>query len=284
MIVSPTRLALLPTMIAGALALSACGERLSTAQQTASPEGAFESALHGIYIDLSQSEHDEADYTDSDAFANRAIALSGGETVAPEEIGARLLPAEAATELTDARARLVEALDAGAAGTAPDSAASAQGMFDCWMQEQEENHQPGDISRCREGFLAAMDEVDVAMTPPPPPPPPPDVRQRFYMIFFDLGSSTLTDAALGTIGDILGTWRSGSENISLVGHTDSSGSEEFNMRLSQERADTVSGVLQEGGIDGDRLSAVGVGESSLIVPTSDNQREPRNRRVAVTVE
>ena len=281
MIVSPTRLALLPTLVASALVLSACGERLSTAQQMASPEGAFESALHGIYIDLSQSEHDEADYTDSDTFANRAIALSGGETVAPEEIGARLLPAEAATELSDARARLVEALAAGAAGKIPDRAASAQGMFDCWMQEQEENHQPGDISRCREGFLAAMDEVDVAMTPPPPPP---DVRQRFYMIFFDLGSSTLTDAALGTIGDILGTWSSGSENISLVGHTDSSGSEEFNLRLSQERADTVSGVLQEGGIGGDRLSSVGVGESSLIVPTSDNQPEPRNRRVAVTVE
>lgn len=281
MIVSLTRLALLPTMVASALALSACGERLSTAQQMASPEGAFESALHGIYIDLSQSEHDEGDYTDSDNFANRAIALSGGETVAPEEIGARMLPAEAATELSDARARLVDALSAGAAGTIPDGAASAQGMFDCWMQEQEENHQPGDISRCREGFLAAMDEVDVAMTPPPPPP---DVRQRFYMIFFDLGSSTLTDAALGTIGDILGTWRSGSENISLVGHTDSSGSEEFNMRLSQERADTVSGVLQEGGIDGGRLSSAGVGESSLIVPTSDNQPEPRNRRVAITVE
>ena len=42
-------------------------------------------------------------------------------------------------------------------------------MYDCWVQEQEENFQPDDIARCRDGFLAAMEEVEAQWPQPAEP-------------------------------------------------------------------------------------------------------------------
>ncbi len=54
-------------------------------------------------------------------------------------------------------------------------AANAQVMFDCWMQEQEENFQPPDIARCRDGFSAAIAAVEATI---PFEPIPASVRPK----------------------------------------------------------------------------------------------------------
>lgn len=283
---------------ASALLLGACGLTLEKAQNTSPPGSPFEAGLHSGYLQLSESEYSEADYRDSDVFADRVIATSLGQPVGPEELGARHLPEDKVSELSSARQRLVSALDATAREKVPGPAARAQVMFDCWMQEQEENFQPGDIQRCRSAFESAMAEVEDAMRPPPPAPepapepaqpavPPPadiSVAPRFYTIFFDFDSDAVNDVAARVIAEIINDWGTRDNAIALVGHTDSSGSADYNLGLSQRRASSVSTALQEGGIGGGRLSESGVGETDLAVPTGDGVREQRNRRVTVVIE
>ena len=71
--------------------------------------------------------------------------------------------------------------------------------------------------------------------------------------------------------------------IRIEGHTDSSGSEAFNLNLSQKRAEAVKSLLVEYGIDGLRIEAAGMGES---VPVADNNNEAgkaKNRRVDIII-
>lgn len=72
-------------------------------------------------------------------------------------------------------------------------------------------------------------------------------------------------------------------SIRIEGHTDSSGSESFNLNLSQKRAEAVKALLVEYGIDALRISAAGMGES---VPVADNSNEAgkaKNRRVDIII-
>lgn len=71
--------------------------------------------------------------------------------------------------------------------------------------------------------------------------------------------------------------------VRIEGHTDSIGSTEHNQRLSERRARTVLDRLVELGVDEDRLSAKGFGESDpLVVPTTSEGLE-KNRRVEFVV-
>ncbi len=290
-------LRLVTLLSASALLIGACGLQLDRAENTTPPGGNFEAGLHTGYIGLSKSEYNEADYRDSDTFAVRAIALSLGEAVSPEELAGRQLPEDKVGDLSNARQRLVTALDATARTKVPAPAARAQVMFDCWMQEQEENFQPDDIQRCRSGFEGAMAEVEDAMRPPPPPPPAAEaprpavpepaevhVAPRFYSIFFDFDDDSISDVASRVVAEILSDWSSREGDLALVGHADSSGSADYNMGLSQRRAQNVRTMLEEGGMSGSRVTNPGVGETDLAVPTADGVREPRNRRVTVTVQ
>ena len=160
------------------------------------------------------------------------------------------------------------------------------------MQEQEEDFQPKDIARCRGAFESAMAEVDDAMRPPPPAPKaamPEPVEETVmaallhHFLRFRV-SSSLNPTAQRVVEAILADWGSGSEPVSLVGHTDSSGSDAYNQKLSERRVTSVRDALENGAWATGRLSGRGVGESNLLVPTPDGVREPQNRRVTVTIQ
>jgi outer membrane protein OmpA-like peptidoglycan-associated protein len=69
------------------------------------------------------------------------------------------------------------------------------------------------------------------------------------------------------------------QRVSIEGHTDAVGTPQFNLRLSQQRAEAVRTWLMDSGIEGDRLQATGYGKTR---PVGDNKTEEgreRNRRV-----
>ncbi len=73
-----------------------------------------------------------------------------------------------------------------------------------------------------------------------------------------------------------------SGNYQIIGHTDSSGSVEYNLTLSQARADeVVRYMVRECGIDAGVLEAVGLGEGRL--KDAENPRADANRRVEIQV-
>jgi outer membrane protein OmpA-like peptidoglycan-associated protein len=102
---------------------------------------------------------------------------------------------------------------------------------------------------------------------------------------FRSGSADLSPEAIRTL-DNLGTALSNSKlagfRFRIEGHTDTVGSRDANKGLSERRADTVVDYLvTHFKIDRSRLEAVGMGEDGLLVPTSDQVSEPKNRRVVV---
>jgi outer membrane protein OmpA-like peptidoglycan-associated protein len=71
--------------------------------------------------------------------------------------------------------------------------------------------------------------------------------------------------------------------VQVTGHTDRVGTVENNDRLSLERAQAVRELLVQRGLKANFIRAVGRGEREPLLPTPDEQPEPRNRRVEVIV-
>jgi OOP family OmpA-OmpF porin len=97
---------------------------------------------------------------------------------------------------------------------------------------------------------------------------------------FAFDSDALTPAAENRLDDAIDMLQENPEIVVRIeGHTDSLGSEAYNMGLSERRAAAVVEYLVANGITRDRLTSVGMGENA---PTADNNTEEgraRNRRV-----
>lgn len=70
--------------------------------------------------------------------------------------------------------------------------------------------------------------------------------------------------------------------IEVAGHTDSTGSEQYNQQLSERRAETVAAYLRNRGIRADRLITVGAGEMRPIASNDTAEGRAQNRRVELT--
>jgi outer membrane protein OmpA-like peptidoglycan-associated protein len=73
-------------------------------------------------------------------------------------------------------------------------------------------------------------------------------------------------------------------SLLIAGHTDSDGEEEANLALSQARADAVLAYLVAAGIDGNRLTAQGFGETSPIADNATQEGKAANRRIEMLVQ
>jgi outer membrane protein OmpA-like peptidoglycan-associated protein len=103
-------------------------------------------------------------------------------------------------------------------------------------------------------------------------------------VFFALGSAALTAESRATISQAASDFAAGgSPSVSIVGHTDTTGSAEYNMRLSQRRAEAVGQALIDAGVPAGAIVAAWRGQDDLAVPTADNVAEPRNRRVELSI-
>lgn len=72
--------------------------------------------------------------------------------------------------------------------------------------------------------------------------------------------------------------------IEIGGHTDSSGSDDYNLRLSQARASSIMSYFISNGIDATRLTAVGYGENNPIADNESTEGMAKNRRIEFNVE
>lgn len=72
-------------------------------------------------------------------------------------------------------------------------------------------------------------------------------------------------------------------SLTIVGHTDSDGTDSYNQTLSERRARSASVYLQSRGVAASRLTAVGRGESEPIASNATEEGKARNRRVEVAI-
>jgi len=121
--------------------------------------------------------------------------------------------------------------------------------------------------------------------PPPPPPPAPvvaPVAETAFIVFFDWDRADLTPEANLVLDDVVVVAnQSGYASIRLDGYTDLSGSAQYNLGLSERRANSVADGLIARGIAPDEIVIRAFGEENPLVPTPDGVREPQNRRVEI---
>ncbi len=70
-------------------------------------------------------------------------------------------------------------------------------------------------------------------------------------------------------------------SVTIEGHTDADGSDDYNLDLSQRRAESVVAWLSEQGVEAGRLTAVGKGEAEPISDNESDAGKAANRRVEV---
>lgn len=105
------------------------------------------------------------------------------------------------------------------------------------------------------------------------------------VIQFDLDSAVLKSESRPLLDDLVAAMKNerlAALNFKIEGHTDAQGSEQHNMKLSQNRADSVITYLTSKGVENSRLTGEGKGFSELLLPEKPKAAE--NRRVRITTQ
>jgi OmpA-OmpF porin, OOP family len=256
----------------------------------ASP-ASFTQGLTSDYASFASSLQDELhDWADADYFARKGLAAASGEAVPPEENSNWLIPLEVPdkfrSELAQARARLVAALDAGGRERMPLFAARAQVSYDCWVERMEDDWKEAVNGPCRKQFYDALARLQgrAQAAPPAQPATGPHLGGE-YRVYFEFDKSELLPEAKEILQQVAEVAKQRPAiRILLVGKADRAGTDRYNMGLSERRADRVARALVDDGVPADRISTRWVGEREPPVPTAAGVREPRNRVVEITLQ
>jgi hypothetical protein len=137
-------------------------------------------------------------------------------------------------------------------------------------------------------FAAALALAACSSEPPPPPAQvavqPAPTAPNNYMVFFDWDRANISPQADGVIQQAAQAHRNGGmPPVSVTGHADKSGANDYNMALSLRRANAVKDGLVRAGVGAQAISVAGRGEEQPLVATADGVREPQNRRVEISM-
>jgi OOP family OmpA-OmpF porin len=127
--------------------------------------------------------------------------------------------------------------------------------------------------------------ASTTLTVNPPPAAPVPIDKLTIHVNFDYDKSQIRKTDVGELQKALAFVKKyPGYTISVEGHTDSRGSDKYNQALSERRAGAVKKyLLDNGATDGDKIKAVGFGESK---PIADNKSEKgmfENRRVEILI-
>lgn len=280
--------------------LAACmtAENVNTLGDSALNGAPFSQALAKEYHRFAAFERDEMyDWRDATYFADKGLDAAEGRKIQPETLDNWNIPERERPTLTQARNQLVQALNAGGRERHPSLAALAQAKFDCWVEQQEENHQAEHIASCRREFNAAMRELDNTMAfsiQAPDTSPGQDITDSeptvsrlldSERVFFAFSDAELGEGARRKVASVAQRIDDfDSVSVTVTGHADRVGTQEFNRRLSRKRAQNVRAALLSKGVANDTIELRAAGESDPAVATADGVREPKNRRVVIRLD
>jgi outer membrane protein OmpA-like peptidoglycan-associated protein len=103
-------------------------------------------------------------------------------------------------------------------------------------------------------------------------------------VLFVTGKSELTPLARQKLDEVAKALNDTDQQITIAGYTDSQGNDATNLRLSQERADSVRAYLVQQGVSSDRVKSIGKGEADPIASNDTAEGRANNRRVEIVLE
>lgn len=111
------------------------------------------------------------------------------------------------------------------------------------------------------------------------------LKMNLYNVFFDFNSDQLQAASKPELDRVVALLTDNPIiNVAITGHTDSIGSSAFNLTLSLQRAKSVVAYLVDQGIDPQRLSAFGVGDTRPMASNQSEQGRALNRRTEIEIK
>lgn len=288
---------------AGALLLSACAHPETDSLVAAPATGdRYRDALADNYAIKARFEENQMrDFDSAEFYANKGLRAIRGDEIKPEK------PEEWGTwndevlrDLKGARLHLMNQLSIGAATKHPIITARAMVSYDCWVEQKDEGFQPRHIANCRNDFLLNMAKLDglyavpVATAPnvpaatPKPAPKDKDMTAvlpaKDFLVYFNFDSAEITTEAMGVLHQAAADARQSDTRVfEVIGHTDRVGTAAYNNMLSQKRARAVQQALLDMGFNKFNVIVRAEGETEPAITTGDGVREPRNRRVRLSV-
>jgi len=105
-----------------------------------------------------------------------------------------------------------------------------------------------------------------------------------YMVFFNLGSTKLSDQDQQTVAQAAQVFKTKpNATIAVTGYADTVGSPSLNMALSQQRANVVKGLLVNNGVPAGSITTAASCDTGLLVDTAAQTNQPKNRRVTIVI-
>jgi OmpA-OmpF porin, OOP family len=141
--------------------------------------------------------------------------------------------------------------------------------------------------------------LEVAIPAPPPPPPPPPTAEPYdclavmsrisnvFPIRFEYDLIDITrpfELSVSQYAALLKDPRCSTLNIDIVGHADFIGGPQYNVNLSERRANIIMKMLTDAGVDASRMTAKGMGETTPIDAAETDEARAKNRRVEITAK
>ena len=261
----------------------------------------FQEHLLSEYKKRASFEAEEMhDWNSAKLYSEKALKSLETDEIYPEEISYWKLPEENINEIRIAYDNLMT-IYKDAKKIDPFNLAKAISSLDCWSEQQEENWQTWDINSCKNDFLNAMhniyekissqeneqentnknknlenetkDEVTIVTKN--------ENKELMQIIYFDFDKFNLSEVSKDKIKKFLNNYGSVINEYLVVGHTDTKGTNKYNLSLSIKRAEVVKEILINYGINQNSIKILGKGEESLAVNTPDDTKQPANRRVEI---
>ena len=262
----------------------------------------FQEHLLSEYKKRASFEAEEMhDWNSAKLYSEKALKSLETDEIYPEEISYWKIPEENINEIKIAYENLMT-IYKDAKNIDPFNLARAISSLDCWSEQQEENWQTWDINSCKNDFLNAMhniyekistqenqqeasdnkdnnlenetkDEVTIVTKN--------ENKELMQIIYFDFDQFNLSEVSKDKIKKFLNNYGSDINEYLVVGHTDTKGTNKYNLLLSIKRAEVVKEILINYGINQSSIKILGKGEESLAVDTPDDTKQPANRRVEI---
>ena len=268
---------------ASALAIAGCsnlpgsslGATFSAEPYLAKEHGSdanFNGALAKEYTALARWQaNDYQRWMNATAFIHKAKMAEAGNTPAP------WTPAELGVD-GDATKKYDEVVSTIKANEdqRPAACAHAQAMWDLYLFLLRAEAAGDPIPKTSKDALAELNDALAACAPKMGP--------ANYVVYFGFDKYNLTAAARDTLNEVVSAVNKMSATaLSIVGHTDTVGTLQYNQALSERRAKSVGDYLADHGIPRTEMTLAGRSYLEPAVKTGNNVREPLNRRVEITL-
>ncbi|MCB9992002.1 MAG: OmpA family protein [Rhodospirillales bacterium] len=274
--------AFLSLMVVTSLSLTSCATPPLVKRPIEKVESsAFLKALHTEYATLAAHRRSALDFKDSKHFKAKAAAAAEGTFMAPDSPDIRHLATDNYPGIWAAYERL-QALPARVFSAYPKDSAKAHVMYDCWLEQLEEQKQNYKSTRCEQDWNNTILNLECAEHCSGDPSAAYGIPVNDYNVLFALNSIGLDDKALKTIDAIVNVYKNNHISIiNITGYTDRSGSYQYNKTLALKRAEAVASTLIEKNIPQRVVVVNAMGEQSGAIHTDDDVKMESNRRVNV---